>query len=381
MGGHPNFLTLIGEEPGRCLQTAETYAITDRVCVLADASTETPKCLADKHTYEDLTSWLDSCHENTAEDRESVQLWLRDTTTKRGGVMVRIEPPCVDPEPPRRGLVRALMEAYDQQMVIEYQWHWPYCLWLKTKAGHLAELNRGVVQLNALKTCFASLTEELQQAEKALDRTELQIMQMLDTLISPEPGTESAKHRAIAQKYDLKTSRELVVQRVGWNRAQCSLDRGHLWKQVLTRKDLAPSMNGNDIHFLSREELVLYMPQLTSLYNEERESEINKETEALQFWYVIKMVDAPVRGPKVRRTDQSSAPAENKSAEQPVIDSGNGAPHYVCYCRPSSGCFCHLTAFKNKAKEQNNHESNHESSAPAEDTPAEQPVVAAYYMQ
>ena len=54
--GHPNFLTLIGEEPGRYLQTAETCAITDRTCVLADASTETPQCLADKHTYEDLES-------------------------------------------------------------------------------------------------------------------------------------------------------------------------------------------------------------------------------------------------------------------------------------------------------------------------------------
>jgi hypothetical protein len=273
------------------------------------------------------------------------------------------------------------MEAYDQQMVIEYQWHWPYCLWLKTKAGHLAELNRGVVQRNALKICYASLTEELQRAEIALEKTELQIMQLLNTLNWDEPGDESAKHRAIAQKYDLKTTRELVVRRTEWNRAQCSLDREQLWKQVLTRKDLAPSMNGNDIRFISRKELELYMPLLTSLYNEERESEINKETEALQFWSVIKMIDSPMRSPKVRRTDQSSAPAENTSAEQPVIDSGNGAPHYVCYCRPSSGCFCHLTAFKNKAKEQNNHESNHESSAPAEDTPAEQPVVAAYYMQ
>ena len=176
-----------------------------------------------------------------------------------------------------------------------------------------------MVQLNALKICYASLTEELQRAEIALEKTELQIMQLLDTLTSTEPGDESAKHRAIAQKYDLKTTRELVVRRVGWNRAQCSLERGHLWKQVLTRKDLVPSMNGNDIHFLSREELVLYMPQLTSLYNEERESEINKETEALQFWYVIKMIDAPMRGPKVRRTDQSSAPAEDTPAEQPVV--------------------------------------------------------------
>ena len=119
MGGHPNFLTLIGEEPGRCLQTAESHAITDRVCVLADASTETPQCLADKHTYEDLKSWLESCHEKTAEDREAVQLWLRDITTKRDSVMVRIEPPYIDPASPRRGLVRALMEAYDQKMVTE----------------------------------------------------------------------------------------------------------------------------------------------------------------------------------------------------------------------------------------------------------------------
>ena len=58
------------------MQTAESRAITDRVCVLADASTETPQCLADKHTYEDLESWLESCNENTAEDREAVQLWL-----------------------------------------------------------------------------------------------------------------------------------------------------------------------------------------------------------------------------------------------------------------------------------------------------------------
>jgi hypothetical protein len=340
------------------LQTAESHAITDRVCVLADASTETPQCLADKHTYEDLKSWLESCNENTTEDREAVQLWLRDITTKRDSVMVKIEPPYIDPASPRGGLVRALMEAYDQKMVIEYQWHWPYCLWLKTKAGHLAELNRGVVQLNALKVCYVSLTEELEQAEKALEKTELQIMQLLNTLTSTEPGDESAKHRAIAQKYDLKTTRELVVRRTEWNRAQCCLDREQLWKQVLTRKDLAPSMNYNDIRFISRKELELYMPLLTSLYNEERESEINNETEALQFWSVIKMIDSPMRSPKVRRTDQSSAPAENTSAEQPVIDSGNGAPQYVCYCRPSSGCFCHLTACKNKAKEQNNHESN-----------------------
>jgi hypothetical protein len=51
MGGHPNFLTLIGEEPGRCLQTAETYAITDRVCVLADASTEKPQCVQSTYAY------------------------------------------------------------------------------------------------------------------------------------------------------------------------------------------------------------------------------------------------------------------------------------------------------------------------------------------
>ena len=75
------------------MQTAESRAITDRVCVLADASTETPQCLADKHTYEDLKSWLESCNENTAEDREAVQLWLWDITTKRDSVMVKIEPP------------------------------------------------------------------------------------------------------------------------------------------------------------------------------------------------------------------------------------------------------------------------------------------------
>ena len=88
------------------------------------------------------------------------------------------------------------------------------------------------------------------------------------------------------------------------------------------------------------------MPLLTSLYDEVRESEIYNETEALQFWSSIKMIDSPMRSPKVRRTDQSSAPAENTSAEQPVIDTGNGAPHYVCHCRPSSGCFCHLTAIQ-----------------------------------
>ena len=101
------------------MQTAESRAITDRVCVLADASTETPQCLADKHTYEDLKSWLESCNENTAEDREAVQLWLRDITTKRDSVVLKIEPPYTDPASPHGGLVRALMEAYDQKMVTE----------------------------------------------------------------------------------------------------------------------------------------------------------------------------------------------------------------------------------------------------------------------
>ena len=224
-------------------------------------------------------------------------------------------------------------------------------------------MNRGVVQLNALKVCYVSLTEELEQAEKALEKTELQIMQLLNTLTSTELGDESAKHKAIAQKYDLKTTRELVVRRTEWNRAQCCLDREQLRKQVLTRKDLAPSMNYNDIRFISRKELELYMPLLTSLYNEERESEINNETEALQFWSVIKFADSPVRSPKVRRTDQSSAPAEDTSAEQPVMDSDNGAPQEVCYCRPNSGCMplqarqCVLPTCKNKVKKQNNHES------------------------
>ena len=325
------------------------------MCVLADASTETPQCLADKHTYEDLNSWPDSCHENTAEDRESVQLWLRDITTKRDSVMVRIEPPYLDPASPRRGFVRALMEAYDQEMVIEYQWHWPYCLWLKTKAGHLAELNRGVVQLNALKVCYDNLTEEVEKAESALAKTELIISRLLDTLTSTKPGDESAKHRAIAQKYDLKATRELIVRRTEWNRAQCFQDREELWKQVLTRKDLAPSMNGNDIRFISRIELEHYMPLLTSLYDEVRETAIYHETEALQFWSSIKMIDSPMRSPKARRTDQSSAPTENTSVEQPIIESSNGAPYYVCYCRPSSGRFCHLTA--HKAKDQSKHES------------------------
>ena len=324
--------------------TAETFAITDCVCVLADASNETPHCLADVHTYEDLTSWLESCNGETAEDREAVQLWLRDCTTERDDVMVRIESPYIVPAAAYGGLKLALMEAYDQEMIIEYQWHWPYCLWLKTKAGHLAELNRGVVQLNALKVCYDNLTEEVEKAESALAKTELIISRLLDTLTSTKPGDESAKHRAIAQKYDLKATRELIVRRTEWNRAQCFQDREELWKQVLTRKDLAPSMNGNDIRFISRIELEHYMPLLTSLYDEVRETAIYHETEALQFWSSIKMIDSPMRSPKVRRTDQSSAPAENTSAEQPVIDTGNGAPHYECYCRPSSGCLCHLKA-------------------------------------
>jgi hypothetical protein len=277
--------------------------------------------------------------------------------------MVRIESPYIVPAAAYGGLKLALMEAYDQEMIIEYQWHWPYCLWLKTKAGHLAELNRGVVQLNALKVCYDNLTEEVEKAESALAKTELIISRLLDTLTSTKPGDESAKHRAIAQKYDLKATRELIVRRTEWNRAQCFQDREELWKQVLTRKDLAPSMNYNDIRFISRKELELYMPLLTSLYNEERESEINNETEALQFWSVIKFADSPVRSPKVRRTDQSSAPAEDTSAEQPVMDSDNGAPQEVCYCRPNSGGplqakQCVLPTCKNKVKKQNNHESN-----------------------
>ena len=118
MGGHPNFLTLTGNR-GAASRSQNRARSIDRGCVLADASTETPLCLADKHTYEDLKSWLDSCHENTAEDREAVQLWLRVITIKSESVMVRVEPPYVDPASPRRGLVRALMEAYDQEMVIE----------------------------------------------------------------------------------------------------------------------------------------------------------------------------------------------------------------------------------------------------------------------
>ena len=106
-------------------------------------------------------------------------------------------------------------------------------------------------------------------------------MQLLSTVTSTKPGGESAKHRAIAQKCDLKTTRELIVRRTEWNRAQCSLDREHLWKQVLTRKDLAPTMSNSDMLFISRQECRQYVPLLTSLYSEERESEIYNETEAL----------------------------------------------------------------------------------------------------
>ena len=63
-------------------------------------------------------------------------------------------PYCVEDEisvESHMGLRLALEEAYGLKMVIEFQWHWPYCLWMKTKADHLAELNRGVVHLNALK--------------------------------------------------------------------------------------------------------------------------------------------------------------------------------------------------------------------------------------
>ena len=121
--GHPNFLILIGREPGRRLQTAETCTITDCACVLADASNETPQCLADKHTYEDLESWLERCNEDTVENREVVQLWLRDCTTQRDDVMVKTESPYCNenrvPVAPRTGLRLALKEACDQKMVIE----------------------------------------------------------------------------------------------------------------------------------------------------------------------------------------------------------------------------------------------------------------------
>ena len=228
---------------------------------------------------------------------------------------------------------------------------------MKTKAGHLAELNNGVVQLNALKVCFDSLTDELQKAQQKVEQADQHIMQLLSNIYATKPGLESAKHKEVAQRYDLKYTRELVVTRMEWQRAQCSLDREGLWKQILTRKDLAPTLTGDDIVFISREEYMKYKNLLVSLYSEERESELYNETETLQFWSSIKMTDSPMRtcerSPKTRRTQQTSAPAENTSAEQPDIESGNGTPHYVCHCRPSSGCFCHLTAYK--AKDQDRH--------------------------
>ena len=60
--------------------------------------------------------------------------------------------------------------------------------------------------------------EEVEKAENALAKTELIISRLLDTLTSTKPGDESAKHRAIAQKYDLKATRELIVRRTEWNR-------------------------------------------------------------------------------------------------------------------------------------------------------------------
>ena len=58
--------------------------------------------------------------------------------------------------------------------------------------------------------CFESLTEELEKAEHDVGNTEMHIKH---TLTNIKPGGESAKHRALAQKYDLKTARELIVKR------------------------------------------------------------------------------------------------------------------------------------------------------------------------
>ena len=110
------------------LLIAKTCTISDCVCVPADARNETPQCLVGKHTQEGLESWLWSCNEDTAANRESVEIWQRDLTTQRDDVWVPAEESNMVPVEPYTGLKLALGEAHDQKMVLEYNWRWPYCL-------------------------------------------------------------------------------------------------------------------------------------------------------------------------------------------------------------------------------------------------------------
>ena len=85
-------------------------------------------------------------------------------------------------------------------MVSEHQWHWPYCLWLKTKAEHLAKLDPegGIIELDALKECYDRRERAAEEADLDVGRSEMQSEWLLKK--AAVPGTESIKHRALATK-------------------------------------------------------------------------------------------------------------------------------------------------------------------------------------
>ena len=276
------------------------------------ASIETPRCLADIHTYGDCVSWLANCHGQTVSERETVELWLRNLSTARE----EVHPPPASDTVAYSRLRVALRENVDAALVNKHQWPWPYCLWQEHKSLHLASLQAGITNLGALKICYVTHTQEIDKVYQKIMGIDGQIIWQKN--ITCDAGQEAAKYRALADKYDNLYRQQAIHKHLTRDKNSIIAERQDIWKEVvLPRKDLVPVLN---IEFITEEEKQYCLPRMQSLYNQETQTAMEQDTQKLCFWSSINMKDSPIRAAKAQKTRHPASRDYHGLSEEAAIN-------------------------------------------------------------